>query len=293
MRCERRHWFRSRDGLRLFARDFGPEDSRLTPVLCLAGLTRNSRDFLPLVGRLENERRLICPDYRGRGQSDYSEDPSTYHPMHELSDVLALLDHLSLASAAVVGTSRGGIILMHMAQKTPERVSGAVLNDIGPHIEKAGLARIARQLRAIPDPRDWDEAVDLLRQTNVGFETLSPEQWHDFARRIFRDEGGRPRADYDPNLARAFPAEEELANKGLPDLWETFVALRSIPTAVLRGEHSDFLSADTVNRMKELHPALISATVAGRGHVPFLDEPESLAAIRAVLSRCDRERQER
>jgi pimeloyl-ACP methyl ester carboxylesterase len=292
MRCERLHRYRSRDGLRLFARDFGPEDSQLTPVLCLAGLTRSSRDFLPLVDRLANERRLICPDYRGRGQSDYAGDPSTYHPMHELSDVLALLDHLSLASAAVVGTSRGGIILMHMAQMTPERVSGAVLNDIGPHIEKAGLARIARQLGAIPNVRDWDEAVELLRHTNVGFE-LSPGQWNDFARRIFRDEGGRPRADFDPNLARALPAEEELASKGLPDLWETFVALRSIPTAVLRGEHSDFLSADTVSRMEEVHPALITATVAGRGHVPFLDEPESLAAIRAVLSRCDRERQER
>jgi pimeloyl-ACP methyl ester carboxylesterase len=284
---ERKHSYRSRDGLQLFARDFGPEDSRLTPVLCLAGLTRNSRDFWPLAAHLEGDRRVICPDYRGRGRSQYASDFATYNPMQELSDALCLLDHLALAKVAVVGTSRGGIILMLMAQKTPERLLGAVLNDIGPHIETAGLIRIARQLSRTPELRDWDEAVAALRETNVGFETLDARQWHDFARRVFREEDGRPKTDHDSQLAKAFPAPAELAAKGLPDLWDAFTALRGVPTAVLRGEHSDLLSVDTVRRMKELLPSLITATVANRGHVPFLDEPESLAAIRSVLSRCD------
>ncbi len=147
---ERTHFYRSQDGLKLFARDFGPENSHYLPVLCLAGLTRSSRDFLPLAEKIAADRRLICPDYRGRGRSQYADDVSTYNPMQELADVIALLDCLSVDKAIVIGTSRGGIIAMLMAQRASNRLQGAVLNDIGPRLEKEGLLRIASHLGVSP-----------------------------------------------------------------------------------------------------------------------------------------------
>ncbi len=284
---ERTHFHRTPDGLRLFARDFGPENSHRVPLLCLAGLTRNSRDFLPLADKLGADRRLLCPDYRGRGRSQYASDVSTYTPVQELADVLALLDHLLVEKAVVIGTSRGGIIAMLMAQRAPERLEGAVLNDIGPRLEKEGLLRIARHLGVSPRLDSWDDAVEALKATNSGFEALRPQQWLDFAKRVFRDEDGRPKLDYDAGLAKAFPTPAKIAEAALPDMWEAYSALRQVPVAVLRAEHSDLLSADTVEHMKQLHPSLIAVTVADRGHVPFLDEPESVAAINRVLARCD------
>ena len=284
---ERSHFYRSPDGLTLFARDFGPLGAPRTTVLCLAGLTRNSRDFGPLAARLATERRVLCPDYRGRGRSQYAGDPATYNPLHELADSLALLDHLAVPQTAVIGTSRGGIIAMLMAQRAPRRVKGVVLNDIGPHIDQGGLLRIARYLGVGPALASWEDAVDVLKQTHPGFDTLAPAEWLAFAQRVFRDDEGRPKVDYDLKLAEAFPSAADIAEKGLPDLWEPFAALRGMPAAVLRAEHSDLLSAETVAAMQKLIPALITATIADRGHVPFLDEPESLAAIGRVLSDCD------
>jgi pimeloyl-ACP methyl ester carboxylesterase len=284
---ERSHFYRSSDGLHLFARDFGPLDSRRTPLLCLAGLTRNSRDFLALAEKLEADRRVLCPDYRGRGRSDYAGDISTYNPNQELADCLALLDYLGVASVVVIGTSRGGIIAMLMAQRARQRLEGVILNDIGPHIEKSGLARIAHNLGLNPALDTWEDAVAVLRQGSVGFEALTPGQWLEFARRVFGDDGGRPKIDYDLNLAKAFPAAADLARDGLPDLWRAFSALEGLPTAVIRGQHSDILSAATVAHMKKRIPPLISVTIADRGHVPFLDEPASLVTINRILSACD------
>lgn len=278
----------SADGVRLYARDYDPSGSALTPVVCLPGLTRNSKDFEEIAPRLGASRRVICPDFRGRGQSGRAADPLTYRPDVELADTLALLDHLGLARVAVLGTSRGGIVAMLMAAKALDRLAGVALNDIGPRIDKAGLLRIRTYLGVVPPFTRWEQAVTAMKITNPGFPTLSEEDWLTFAKRVFRDEGGVPRADYDAGLTQTFPSAADIEAGKVPELWGLMDLLVNVPALVLRGEHSDLLSADTVAEMQRKHAGLAAVTVKDRGHVPFLDEPESVAAIDEWLLAVDR-----
>lgn len=265
------------DGAKLFARDYHRGGS-LTPVVCLPGLTRNSKDFGTLAPLLAARRRVICPDFRGRGKSSYT-DPAAYRPNVEASDTLALLDRLGIGRVAIIGTSRGGIVAMVTAALAPGRLAGAAFNDIGPKIEMAGLLRIRSYLGADPQFASWEQAVLALKATNPGFATLRDAEWMAFARRVFRDENGLPRADYDAGLAQNFPSAGDIEAGNVPELWELFDAMVQLPMLVLRGEYSDLLSAGTVAGMRRRSPSLASMTVKDRGHVPFLDEPESLAAI--------------
>jgi pimeloyl-ACP methyl ester carboxylesterase len=281
----REHRIASSDGVELYARDYGADVDDQPPVLCLAGLTRNSRDFHDLAIRLRARRRVIAPDYRGRGHSGWARDWGTYRLDVELSDVVALLDHLAVPRVVLVGTSRGGLIAMLMAASHKARLAGVLLNDIGPRLEKAGLMRIASYLGQPPAGTTWEEAAQGLKASQHGFESLSEGEWMAFARRVYRDEGGRPRLDYDPALAHTFPSREAIEAGPQPELWGLFGALAGLPVTLLRGEHSDLLSESTVILMAAALPAVEAITVPGRGHAPFLDEPESLAAIERLLER--------
>ena len=282
--CWRELRFRSPDGLDLYARDYGPMRGGPTPVLCLSGLTRNSKDAHLVAERIGQVRRLIAPDYRGRGRSAYAQDWSSYRVEVELADAIALLDWLGLDKAVVIGTSRGGLIAMLMANLHRERMAGVLLNDIGPVLEPAGLLRIRRYLGKPLRAATWRGAVGALKRTNPGFESLDEAQWLSFARRVYRDENGRPALDYDTDLARAFPTPAQI--RAGPPLWDLLAGLDGLPAAALRGEHSELLSPATHARMAELVEGLDAVTVADRGHAPFLDEPESAAAIDRLLARC-------
>ncbi|MGE0212346.1 MAG: alpha/beta fold hydrolase [Parvibaculaceae bacterium] len=255
-----------------------------TPLLCLPGLTRSSKDFHDLATRFGRERRVIAPDYRGRGRSAHATDWTSYRVDVELSDAILLLDTLGVSQVAVVGTSRGGLIAMAMATTHKTRLAGVLLNDIGPRLEPEGLKRIAGYLGQPPAGTSWEDAVRGLKGTQAGFESLSEEEWAAFARRIYRDADGRPALDYDPALAKTFPRKEELSGP-LPELWDAFDALAGLPVTVLRGALSDLLSQRTVAEMAARMPGLDAVTVSGRGHAPFLNEPESLAALDRLLSR--------
>lgn len=274
--------FISADGLALFGRDY-PARGDAAPILCLAGLTRSSRDFEPLAQWLGGERRIITMDYRGRGRSQYAPDPLTYRPEVELADALRLLDHLGIHRVNVIGTSRGGIISMIMAAQHPRRLKGVLLNDIGPVIERAALLRIRNYLGKARAFGNWVEAVSALKDRNPGFEHLSEVEWLSFARRTFIEKDGQITHDYDLRLVETFPTEDEIARTEAPDLWPLFDALKGIPVTVLRAENSDLLSAATVASMKDRHPGLAAYVIRDRGHVPFLDEPEARAAIKAWL----------
>jgi pimeloyl-ACP methyl ester carboxylesterase len=274
--------FTSADGLTLYARDY-PASGDATPILCLPGLTRTSRDFEPLAGWLAGKRRIIAMDYRGRGRSQYSPEPSTYRPDVELGDALRLLDHLGIERVNILGTSRGGIIAMIMAAQFPQRLKGVLLNDVGPVIERASLLRIRSYLGKALAFANWDDAVNDLKHRNPGFERLDDAEWLSFARRVFIEKDGRISPDYDLRLAEAFPTDEEIERAEAPDLWPLFEALTAFPVMVLRAAHSDLLSAATVAQMKKRHPRLAAHTIRNRGHVPFLDEPDARAAIQAWL----------
>jgi len=276
--------FRSPDGLDLYARDYGPARGGPTPVLCLSGLSRNSKDAHPVAERIGQTRRLIAPDYRGRGQSAYAQDWSSYRVEVELADAIALLDAVEVDKAVVIGTSRGGLIAMLMANLHRDRMAGVLLNDIGPVLEPAGLLRIRRYLGKPLRAVTWRGAVAALKRTNPGFESLDEAQWLGFARRVYRDDNGRPALDYDTNLALAFPIRAEI--KAGAALWDLLAAFEGLSAAALRGEHSDLLSPATHIRMARLVKGLDAVTVANRGHAPFLDEPDSAAAIDRLLARC-------
>ncbi len=280
--------FSSADGLTLYARDYGPERGGPVPLLCLPGLTRNAKDFGTIAPRLAVSRRILCPDFRGRGRSQYAADPTTYRPEVELADTIALLDRLGVGRAAVIGTSRGGIVAMAMAAKHPERLAGILFNDIGPRIEPDGLLRIRSYLGRTPAFKSWAEAIAGLRKIHAGFGTLTDAEWLAFARRVFRDANGIPVADSDAALAVTFPTADDIAQGKVPELWSLFELTAGLPVTILRGANSDLLSEATVAAMLARHGSAEAVTVANRGHVPFLDEPEAFAAIERWLAIVDR-----
>ncbi len=272
--------WQSADGLSLFATDNG-FDNDLTPLLCLPGLTRNSKDFAPVFDQFGAQRRVIAVDFRGRGQSGYAADPMTYRPDVELADTMALLDHLALKRVAIVGTSRGGIVGMLMATLHHERIAGLFLNDIGPTLETEGLLRIASYVGKTPSFANWAKAVETLKATNIGFANMTDAAWMDFAKRIFVERNNRLYTDYDSGLMATFPKHDDIVEGKIADLWPLIAGLADLPLAVLRGANSDLLSFQTVLDMGKQLPHMLSAEVPNRGHAPFLDEPASIELLAA------------
>jgi pimeloyl-ACP methyl ester carboxylesterase len=280
-------FYLSKDGLRLFYRDY-PSASARTPLLCIPGLTRNARDFDFIAAHVAATRRVLVTDLRGRGRSAYDADERNYSVPVETGDVLQLLATLKLPEAVVLGTSRGGVIAMTMASFAPGSVAAAILNDMGALLEASGLERIYTVLRSPASFASWDDATQALRRNNERpFPNMSEDRWRQFAHALYREENGRIVGDYDPKFPRAIlegRGTNPRTDAGAADLWRWFAALRTVPTLVLRGENSELLSAETIAQMKAKKPDLVTATVKDRGHVPFLDEPEAVTAIDAFLS---------
>jgi pimeloyl-ACP methyl ester carboxylesterase len=278
------------DGTRLYADDRGPLASLLTPVVCLPGLTRNSRDFEPVFDLLEGRRRVVAMDLRGRGRSDRASDPSTYTPTTELQDVLTVLDHLQLERVALIGTSRGGIIGMAMAAVAKQRLVGLLLNDIGGQIEAASLQRIAERTGLPVHYANWDEAAEGFARSAVGFAPLPHEVWLKVVKRIYHESGVGIVENHDLALAKTLSPPEKIAAGKPAELWPLVPGLTGLPLALLRGEGSDLLSVATVERMQAMLPDIRVTKIPGRGHVPFLDEAESIAAIEDWLSQIGKEK---
>ncbi|HCX68632.1 alpha/beta hydrolase [Parvibaculum sp.] len=278
-------FYTSQDGLKLYARDYGERTAPGTPVICLPGLTRNSKDFEPLAEHLSASRRVICPDLRGRGRSGYCDNWSDYTPAHEMMDTLDLMGAAGVGQAVFAGTSRGGLIIMALAAFRPNVIKAAILNDIGPEVEPKGIARIASYVGVTEIPKTWDEAAVKLRMMNEReFPNLSAEAWRAFAHRTFAEEHAAPKMDYDPKIGTAMRKELEASKGKIPTLWPQFKSLSQMPLLAIRGENSDILTADIVARMTEANPAMKSVVAKDRGHAPFLDEPEVLAAVDEFLA---------
>ena len=284
---EDRTW-ESSDGLTLHYRDYaGPEGGEKLPVLCLHGLTRNARDFAELADHLAKERRVIVPEMRGRGMSDYAPTSDTYNPAQYVSDVEKLLSEQKLERFISVGTSMGGLMTMMFAAKEPGRIAGALLNDIGPVIEAEGIAHIQGYVGHGRSFETWMHAARALREVHsAAYPKFGIEQWLDMAKRVMvLGQGGRIAFDYDMGLAEPFSSAEEDAPP--PDLWPAFEALGDVPLVLVRGAVSNILSEKTAQEMARRKPQLNLVTIADTGHAPLLNEPAALSAIDRLLEQVD------
>jgi pimeloyl-ACP methyl ester carboxylesterase len=260
------------DGTRLHYTDSGTG----LPVLALAGLTRNGTDFDHIAPHLD--ARLIQLDYRGRGQSDWAA-PETYTVPVEAADALALLDHLGLAQAAILGTSRGGLIAMILAAKAHDRLLGVALNDIGPEIDPAGLSVIAGYVGKNPAQKTYADAAAFRDKAWTTFRGVPMERWlAEVAQHYEQTESGLV-IRYDPALAQSLGD----GKTAMPDLWPLFDATAGLPLAAIRGANSDLLTAATWAEMQRRRPDGIFSEVPNRGHVPFLDEAPALAALQSWI----------
>jgi pimeloyl-ACP methyl ester carboxylesterase len=276
------YWWPSKDGLKLYARRYETAGAAAPAVLCLPGLTRNSRDFEALAQHLAPRYRLICPDLRGRGFS--ARDPvwQNYQPATYLADLSGLISALGLKRFAIVGTSLGGMLAMMLPAALPGSVAGIVLNDIGPEIDPIGAERIRGYAGRLGPVGNWAEAVAQLQAVyGTAWPGLTAHPWQQLARRSYReDASGIPVLDVDPMVGAALRAA---ADGPAVDLWPLYAALRTVPVLAIRGALSDILSEATFARMRREKPDLVALSVANRGHVPLLDEPECVAAIDAFL----------
>lgn len=279
-----RRWV-SHDGLSLFARDYpcASGEARL-PVICLHGLTRNSKDFDEIAPIIAGwGRRVIVPDVRGRGQSDRDPNPKNYRPPTYARDVLEMMTALDISRAVFLGTSMGGIIMMTLAAIRPKAISAAILNDVGPAIAPEGIARILSYVGKTPAVRNWDDAAAYVRQINgVALPHLTDEQWRGFARRTFRDNPAGPVLDYDPAITVPLgkpPSRVSLLIAGL--LFRRLARKR--PTLLVRGALSDIITPGIADRMQRTAPRLRRVDVPGVGHAPRLTEPAAVDAIDQFL----------
>lgn len=278
-----RRWT-SADGLSLFARDYaaGAGEERL-PVICLHGLTRNSKDFEAIAPRIAAwGRRVIVPDVRGRGLSDRDPRPANYQPKVYARDILGLMDTLGLPRAVFLGTSMGGLVMMTIAVLRSRAIAAAILNDVGPAVAPEGVARILGYTGKAAAIAGWDDAVAYLRGTSgIAYPAFGDDDWRRLAERTFRQGAAGPELDYDPAIATPL----RKPGKGIELLaWWLFRRLaRRRPALLLRGALSDVLSADIAARMRKVAPTMQEVVVPGVGHAPMLSEPEAVDAIDQFL----------
>jgi len=276
-----RYWT-SADGIKLHYRDYAGPHER-PPILCIPGLTRNARDFEPVADRYAGQWRVLAIDLRGRGGSGRDPDPANYAPAVYVADVMKFLDQLGIADAVFIGTSLGGLCTMLLAASDPERIAGALLNDIGPVIDQAGIDRIGDYVGRDTRYASWDEVI-AEAATNHGatFPNWGRDEWERHVRRICREEKGAIRFDYDMAIADNF---KRAAGKPQIDFWPYYRALEGRPVTILRGAHSDLLSAATAQAMAEALSGAELVTVPYVGHTPSFEEPESQAAVDRLLVR--------
>ena len=273
-------YFTVRDGLRLHYRDY-PGAADKPPLLCLPGLTRNARDFADFGERYSPRFRVLALDFRGRAASDYDPVHARYNPLTYAGDVIELLDQLGIREAIFVGTSLGGLVTMVIAATAPQRIAAAIINDVGPDVDPAGIDRILTYVGKDLRFRDWDEAADRIAAHYGGnFERFTHADWVAMAKRNCREENGEIRFDYDMAIAEPFKTAGPVPEV---DLWPLFAALGQKPLLVVRGERSDLLTAETASKMQSVAPGMKLAVVPGVGHAPELSETEAVTAIEDFL----------
>ena len=277
------HRVTSFDNLSLYIRDYGDPLNSEHPLLCLGGLTRNCKDFEGFAERYSSRgRRVICPDFRGRGKSKYDKNWHNYNPRVYIRDIVDILATLNIHSVVILGTSLGGLIGMGMTAANPRLLSGLVMNDIGPEIKNVGLKNIINYIKKDRSHDNWDEAIIKVKKILPNLTFQDDAAWLRMAHNTFRIcDDGKLRFDWDVNIVKPLlnPAYK------IPDLWPLFRGLKNVPTLAIRGAHSDILSRECFDQMKNVKPDMYAVEIPNAGHTPTLSEPESYAALDDFLDR--------
>jgi pimeloyl-ACP methyl ester carboxylesterase len=272
--------FRSHDGLEIAFQDYGPEDGDAVPLVCLPGVTRTARDFAHIAPRYAAHRRVLCPDWRGRGRSQRAGSASAYTVVAHLEDLRHLLIVAGIHAAIFLGTSFGGLAAMALAAAVPSVVRGVVLNDVGPEFDPKGMPTLLDFIARETSPASWDDAVALLKRTFPNLPARDEAGWRTLAELTWQpDPNGRLQVEWDVRIVAPLMGERPR------DLWPMFRALRRLPVLAIRGARSDVLSQDCFDRMARELPGLARVAVPDVGHAPALDEPPAQAALDAFLAR--------
>jgi pimeloyl-ACP methyl ester carboxylesterase len=252
-------------------------------LLCVHGLARQGRDFDTLASALQDDFRVVAPDVVGRGESDWLTDPMGYQVPTYLADIVTLLARLNAGELSYVGTSMGGLVGIGLAALPRSPVRRLVLNDVGPVIEAAALARIGSYLGV---PLRWDsphQAADYLRSISAGFGPHTPEQWLALTRPMLKPDGAGFKLHYDPAIALPLRAVTPQALAvGEAQLWNLYDAIRC-PTLLLRGVDSDLLTHATAEAMTQRGPKAQLREFAEVGHAPTLVAAEQVDVVREFL----------
>lgn len=284
MRSYKELWYQSSDGLTLFARDYPAKGEAALTLLCMHGLTRNSVDFEPLIEHLSLDYRIISVDQRGRGLSARDPDPMNYQVEVYCNDMFTLINHLALVNPVLIGTSMGGLMSIAMQALQPGLFPGIVLNDIGPELDPTGLDRIKNYVGEEHPVRNWTDAVERLRSTSVyAFPDYGEDEWLALTQRLYiENESGIPVLNYDPGIS--IPLQSGDGEAANIDLWDLFALSKDLPMLLVRGELSDLLSVDCVEKMKQVNPVMDLVAVPRIGHAPVLDETPAREAIIGFLA---------
>ncbi|SHM87193.1 alpha/beta fold hydrolase [Rhizobacter sp. OV335] len=252
-------------------------------LVCVHGLSRQGRDFDTFAQAMQGDYRVVCPDVVGRGESDRLADPMGYQIPAYVADMVTLLARLNAGTVHWVGTSMGGLIGLGLAALKNSPVSKLVLNDVGPSIEPAALARIGTYLGLPARWRSLEEAADALWSISQGFGPHTREQWLALTRPMLRADTDGFVPHYDPQIALPFRAiTPEAARAGEAVLWGMYDAI-ACPTLLLRGADSDLLTRATAQAMTQRGPRALLREFDGVGHAPMLTSPDQIAAVREFL----------
>jgi pimeloyl-ACP methyl ester carboxylesterase len=260
------------DGLPLVVREWRNGLSHM-PLLCLPGIVRTGEDFARLAHSLGHGRRVIAPDYAGRGQSGRSRDIERYAPEAVLRDVLDICAALHVHEAIAIGTSFGGLLSLGLAAMRPSLLRAIVMNDIGPDLANEGTEFVRNFIGNNASFATLDAAVAHMRAVLPPLSLEGDAAWRAMASLTYApDVGGVLRPVWDTRIAR-------LMNGKTPDLWALFGGIVHLPLLLVWGEASDILLPTTIERMRSVHPGMAMVSLPGIGHAPTLNEPEIVAAL--------------
>lgn len=265
--------------------EWGPPDAEQV-VICVHGLTRNSRDFDFLAKRLAHRGlRVIAPDLPGRGKSDWVTPPTDYATPLYIAVAAAVIARSGAKAVDWVGTSLGGHVGMEVAAQPNSPIRRLVLNDFGARVAGIALQRIGSYLRMKRRFADVKELETHLRTIHEPFGKLTDAQWQHIAEHSAeKTEDGDVRQHYDPGIGRAF-SWPLMVDISLWDVWEKVAC----PVMVLRGEDSDLLHASTVRDMQRRGIAgknglVRQVEVRGVGHAPALMSDSQITLIEDFLA---------